>query len=189
MRSIKAILSIAALTAFAMLPTEAAQAQEPTPTSTTAQPIVNNNQVQIVERPSVFITFVPINRGISPSPDASFGCSIPFPTATETFATRQATWSGSISCSIAVGLVGTTAFFNFNTNQVLAFGSQINTTAPSASSSGSFTGVPTGTYEVNFNVDITPPPGFTTIPGSGCSFINGGPAVHCTVGSGTFNQP
>jgi hypothetical protein len=173
---------------FLLFGAVAAQAQENPTTSTTATQNVAP-QAASEEKPPLFITFVPINRGIGPSPQATFGCSIPYPTATETFSSRTATWSGSVSCSISVGLYGTTKFFNYNTNVVLASGSQINTTATSATSSGSYVGVPSGTYEVNFNIQITPPAGYTTTPGAGCAYVGSGPAILCTVGSGTFTQP
>ena len=166
-----------------------ASAQSDSPKSTTALQSVNNQQPQAEQSSGIFLTFTPVKKGVGPSPEATFGCNIPAPTATETFSSRTATWSGSISCSTAVGLYGTTKFFNYNTNVVLASGSQINTTASSASSSGSYSGVPSGTYEVNFNITITPPAGYTTTPGSGCAYNNGGPSVTCTVGSGTFTQP
>lgn len=158
-------------------------------TTTTAQLTLSNPQVEADSRPPLFITFIPIHRGIGPSPDVNFGCSIPYPSVTDTFSSRTATWSGGISCNATVGLYGTTVLFNFNTNQTLAYGSQFNTTSSSANSYGSYSGLATGTYEVNFNVDITPPPGYTTNAGGGCSYISGGPRVHCTVGSGSFSQP
>ncbi len=178
-----------AAVAIIMGASSTARAQSDSPKSTTALQSVNNQQPEANQSTGIFLTFTPVKKGIGPSPEASFGCSIPYPTATETFASRTATWSGSISCSTAVGLYGTTKFFNYNTNFVYASGTQINTTATSASSSGSYSGVPSGTYEVNFNITITPPAGYTTTPGSGCSYVNGGPQVNCTVGSGTFNQP
>ena len=36
---------------------------------------------------------------------------------------------------------------------------------------------------------LTMPAGYTTNVGAGCSYINGGPSIHGTVGSGTFTQP
>lgn len=171
---------------FLLLPFGFANAQEQKDSSTAGQNVAPS--VQADEHPPLVITFVPINKS-GLTPQVTFGCSIPYPTATLTFATRFATWTGSISCTTAVGLYGTTAFFNYNTGVVLGWGNQFNVNSTSASSSGSYSGVPSGTYEVNFNVDITPPSGYTTTPGAGCSYINGGPAVHCTVGSGTFTQP
>lgn len=141
------------------------------------------------DKGSQFITFTPIQRGIGPSPQATFGCSLPSPTVNVAFATHTASWTGNISCSISVGLYGTTVLFNVPGNVIYAYGNQINTNASSASSSGTRGGLPGGNYAVNFNIDITPPAGYTTTAGGNCSYINGGPAIHCSVGSGTFNVP
>jgi hypothetical protein len=184
----KALLSIAALIAFAVIPTGLAEGQANGPTNTTAQPTVNTDSRQD-ERPPVFITFTPIQKGISPTPAATYGCSLPYPTGSDTFSTGTATWSANIACTISVGLYGTTVLFNTANNGIIAYGNQINTTAVSASSSGSHSGLAPGTYQVNFNIDITPPAGYTTTVGSGCSYVNGGPEVLCTVSSGPFTQP
>ena len=175
-----------ALGVFAAIPAVSAKAQATTST-TTVQAV--NNQSTTDDAPPTIITFTPIHKGVGPTPQATFGCSVPPPSVTDTFSTRTATWSGSISCSVAVGLYGTTILFNNNTQAVLVGGSQINTTAASASSSGSYSGLPSGTYQVNFNIDITPPAGYTTSVGGACSYIGSGPRVHCTVGSGAFTQP
>ena len=185
----RSFLSALAVTVLVSGAVPKAYSQSDSPKSTTALQTSNNQQTQVNENPGIYLTFTPIKKSIGPTPDATFGCSIPAPSATETFSSRTATWSGGISCSISVGLYGTTKFFNYNTNQVLASGSQINTTASSANSSGSYSGVPSGTYEVNFNVTITPPAGYTTTPSGGCAYVNGGPQVTCSIGSGTFTQP
>ena len=185
----RSFLSALAVTVLVSGAVPKAHSQSDSPKSTTALQTTNNQQTQVDEHPGIFLTFTPIKKSIGPTPDATFGCSIPAPSATETFSSRTATWSGGITCSVAVGLYGTTKFFNYNTNVVLASGTQINTTATSANSTGSYSGVPTGTYEVNFNVTITPPAGYTTTPSGGCSYVNGGPQVFCSIGSGTFSQP
>lgn len=159
------------------------------PTTTTAQATVINPQTDTSSSAApVLVTFTPIKKGIGPTPDATFGCSIPVPSVTVTYSNNSASWSGGISCSTIVGLYGTTVFFVYNTSQIDGYGNQINTNAYSANSSGTYYGLSRGTtYQVNFNVDITPPAGYTTNPGTGCSYISGGPRVHCTVGSGPIS--
>jgi hypothetical protein len=186
-RKLSFLLSALLLTGF--ISTVSASAQDES-TSSTAQPkaTIVENEARDDQHQPLFIVFTPENKK-DISPDATFGCSIPYPTVTATFLTHTFSWSGGISCNIPVGLYGTTKLYQISSGFVYASGSQINTTAYSASSSGSDTGVPGGTYAVNFNVDITPPSGYTTTPGNGCSYISGGPRVHCTVGSGAVTMP
>jgi hypothetical protein len=112
---------------------------------------------------------------------------ISYPTVNLTFSNGYATWTGSISCTTAVHLYGTTKLFYYPNGAVLASGTQINETSTAASSSGSYYVSP-GNYEINFNVDITIPAGYTTTPGNGCYYINNNTAIHCTVGSGEFTD-
>ena len=180
-----ALCALALLASYTFAPLSAARAQETT--TTTARPNNNSVQNEEIQRPALFITFIPKNPKPGITADANFGCSIPYPTVYTTISSRTASWSGGISCNATVGLYGTTVLFNYDTNVISAYGSQINTTSSSASSSGSRAGLSSGNYEVNFNVDITPPAGYTTTAGAGCYYINGGPRVHCTVGSGEFS--
>ena len=161
------------------------QAQEPTTTTALQTPTVIQPSVQ---SEPFFVTFTPIKRGIGPTPEATFGCSIGPVSVTTMYSPSSISFNDGISCSTAVGLYGTTVLFVYNTNQIDAYGTQINTTSTSAASSGAYYGPVRGTtYAVNFNVDITPPAGYTTNPSGACSYISGGPRVHCTVGSGPIS--
>ena len=172
--------ALAILFGTALLAVKTTRAQDTT--TTTAGQNANLGQAE-PGNPGVFLTFTHAH-GIGPQPNATFGCSVSAPYVT-TSNTGQTTWTATISCSTGVGLYGTTVLFNNNTQQIIAYGNQINTNSTSATSAGAYSGLH-GTFQVNFNVDITPPPGYTTSAGGNCSYINGGPSVHCSVGSGAF---
>jgi hypothetical protein len=168
-------------------PAPAAFAQSQSSKTTTALQNAPTPEAQPASS-GTFITFTKKGSG-GITPDATFGCSVGTPSVTDTFSSRTATWTASISCSIAVGLYGTTVLFHYPSGPNVAYGNQINTTSTAATSSGSYSGLSTGSYEVNFNIDITPPAGYTTNASGYCSYVNGGPEVFCSVPSGSFSQP
>lgn len=181
-------LFIAESLLICLLPGTAAVLHAQDTTSTTAHPgYVVPSQKASKTKPSLFITFVP-KSGSGLSPQITYGCNIPPPSVTANFTNDSATWIGSISCNVSVGLYGTTVLFDYPSGPNVAYGNQINTTSENASSSGSYSGLSSGNYEVNFNIDITPPAGYTTTPGSDCHYISG-TELACTVGSGEFNIP
>jgi hypothetical protein len=122
-------------------------------------------------------------------PNATFGCSLGYPQVTTNFQTKEVQWSGGISCSISLGLYGTTVLYYWPGGPNYAYGNQINTTASSAVSSGVIYGLSNGSYGLNFNVDITPPAGWTTTVGGGCSYINATQILCTTTTPFTMSSP
>jgi hypothetical protein len=163
-------------------------AQEPDATTTEAQPTTTNTtQEQSNEHEPTFIIFTRTSaHSDAVSSNATFGCSVGYPTVTANFTTNIATWSATISCSVSVGLYGTTVLFYYPSGGNVAYGNQINTTSTTATSSGS-SYLSNGNYEVNFNIIITPPSGYTTTASGNCAAY-GSNKYKCTVPSGEFTM-
>ena len=181
----KTTLPLAAVALSLVLVTKPAQAQQddPTKSTTAGQNVEHPDQSADNVKPPLFLTFTKIRPAgaVGPSPDATFYCSIGAPSVTTNATYHTVNWVASASCSTSVGLYGTTVLYQTGNLAIAGYGTQINTTSTQASSSGGYTGLLVGDYAVNFNIDITPPPGYTTTVSGGCSFINGGPNVQCTV--------
>ncbi|MDI5967731.1 hypothetical protein POF50_031320 [Streptomyces sp. SL13] len=117
------------------------------------------------------------------SPKVTFGCSVTYPEVTDTFSNGEFSWSAAVSCSVALHMQGTTAFYQWGSSNAYAFGSSYNNTATSNQSTGAVYGIHTGQWGVNNNVDIFPPAGYTTTLSSGCYNVNASD-IHCTSTSG-----
>ncbi len=135
------------------------------------------------QRTADFLTFTRNSTGGNSTdtahPNATFGCSVGYPQVTTNFQTNEVQWIASISCSISLGLYGTTVLYVWPSGPNDAYGNQINATSSAASSSGTDYDVANGSYGLNFNIILTPPAGYTTSVSGGCAYINS-TQIKCT---------
>ena len=193
----KAFPPLVLLVLSAAFSVKAAQAQQDDLTTTQARPSVTSpDQPTTNKKNNLFITFIKTHPSGAPaatssaSPDAtSLGCNVGYPQVGQTYEPPSANWTASVSCSADTGLYGTTVLYTPSNNQVITDGSQINTFGTEATSSGSYSLQHGLSYDVNFNITITPPAGYTTTAGTNCKLSNNNTSVTCTVTTGPFSTP
>lgn len=152
--------------------------------SGTAQAATGNARADVA-RPGTTATVTFTRIGSGRSPRDTFDCSVTYPYVTDTFSTGQISWTSQVSCNIAVHMQGTTAIYQWGNGNAYAFGSSYNNTSTLNTSSGSVTGIHSGEWGVNNNVDFFPPVGYTTTLGAGCYYVNGSTTdIHCTATTG-----
>lgn len=132
---------------------------------------------------NAYVTFTKTGAGVSPK--TTFTCSVTYPYVTDTFSTGEFSWTSEVSCSVALHMQGTTALYQWGSNNAYAFGGSYNNTSTVNDSNGDVYGIHTGEWGVNNNVDFFPPAGYTTTLGAGCYYVNGSTSdIHCTATTG-----